>query len=462
MDLDGNLPTQRRVAVIGCGHVGAVTAACLAELGHQVSGVDLNEALIRGLSAGRAPFLEPGLDALLARNEADGRLRFTTSYAEALDGAEFLMLCVNTPATPLGAADLTYVRLAVTQAAVALAGRTPWPLLVTKSTSPIGTSETIEALLARDFPGGEPRPRVVANPEFLREGSAVHDFFNPERLVVGAEAPADAEAVASLYRAIDAPCIRTDFRTAELIKYAANAFLATRVSFINEVAQLCERLGADVDTLVEGLSLDSRIGRGYLHPGIGYGGSCLPKDVAALCHTGDTVGLPMRVLSAVQAANLAQQKQAVNTLRALLGGLDGRRIAVWGATFKGETEDLRESPALGVTQLLVNEGARVQLYDPAVRPGGPALSAAVAAVCSDALAAVEGADCLAVLSDWREFSEVDLGEARRRMAGDLVYDGRNLLKRAVVEAAGLRYHGVGRALTAQPPDTEVASTPPSH
>ncbi len=437
------VPAGWRVAVVGCGHVGLVTAACLAQLGHRVAGIDINEARVDALRRGRIPFLEPGLDDLVATNAALGRLSFTTSYEDGTRDAEFVFLCVNTPATATGAADLRYVRAAVAHIARALESSQCWPVIVNRSTSPIGTGDTIEGILSRAFARTPKKPRIVANPEFFREGRATEDFFHPERIVIGAHTTDDARQVAALYAGVAAPLVLTDLRTAEMIKYVANAFLATRLSFINEVARLCEHLGVDVDDVVRGVSLDSRIGGAFFKPGIGYGGSCLPKDVAALCHTGDSVGVSMRVLSAVQDANISQRKHAVNCIRQLLGSLDGRIIAAWGATFKGGSEDLRESPALDVIALLRNEGARVKAYDPALSADGR--SGFADEVCTDAVEAARGADCVAVLTDWPQFADVDLNAVRQVMSGRLLYDGRNLLRRAVVEAAGLIYYGVGRA-----------------
>ena len=431
-----------RIVVIGCGHVGLVTAACLAELGHSVVGVDIDAGLVERLRTGVVAVMEPGLASLVVANLAARRLAFTTSYEDALAGATFVFLCVNTPSTVTGAADLRNVRRAVARIGAALAGSAGRPILVNKSTSPIGTGETIEAILGRAFAGAAQRPGITANPEFLREGSAVHDFFHPERIVVGAETRMDGERVAALYGGIDAPVIHTDLRTAEMIKYVSNAFLATRVSFVNEVARLCEYLGVDLDTMLQGVTLDSRIGGAFFKPGIGYGGSCLPKDVAALCHTGESVGMAMRVLTAVQEANIGQRKHAVNCIRRVLGPLEGLTIAAWGVTFKGGTEDVRESPALDVIGLLRNEGAWVRAYDPALPPGTPGDLADD--LCADPLAAARGAHCIAVLADWPQFTQVDLAAARGLMQGRLLYDGRNLLRREDVEAAGLIYYGVGR------------------
>jgi UDPglucose 6-dehydrogenase len=442
------MPEGRRLAVIGCGHVGTVTAAGFAELGHSVTGIDIDEGLVRGLNGLVIPFLEPGLQELFERHVVSGGLRFTTSYPDALEGADFVFLCVNTPETITGAADLRYVRKAVAQIAEAVSRSRSRPVIVNRSTSPIGTEETIDAILARSFAKAESRPIIAANPEFTREGSGVHDFFHPERIVVGADRPEDAERVAALYAGVDAPRVITDIRTAEMIKYVSNAFLATKVSFINEVARLCERLGVDVDVVAQAAALDPRIGGQYFRPGVGYGGSCLPKDVAALHHTGESVGLTMRLLSSVQDVNVSQRKHVVNAIRAILGPLEGLTIAAWGLTFKAGSEDLRESPAVDIIGLLRNEGAHVRVYDPSLREDGHYREGLVAdEVCKSALDAARDADCVAILTDWPEFGAVDLPQLRAVMRGNLVYDGRNMLDRAAVEAAGFEYCGVGRAAT---------------
>ena len=434
----------KRLAVVGCGHVGAVTAACMAELGHTVAGIDVDEDRVRALNAHAIPFIEPGLPELFQRH-LGGRLKFTSSYEEALEGAEFVFLCVNTPATPTGAADLRFVRKAVSQIAEVVSRTKARPVIVNRSTSPIGTEETIDAILSRSFAKAENKPVIAANPEFTREGSGVHDFFHPERIVVGADREEDARRVAGLYASVEGPVIVTDLRTAEMIKYVSNAFLATKVSFINEIARLCERLGVDVDVVAQGAAMDPRIGGQYFSPGVGYGGSCLPKDVAALHHTGESVGLTMRLLSSVQDVNLSQRKHVVNSIRAAVGALEGLTIGAWGVTFKSGSEDLRESPALDIIALLRNEGARVRLYDPSLREdtGLPIADE----VCKSALEAASGADCVAILTDWPEFAAVNLVQLRSAMRGTLVYDGRNMLARAAVEGAGLLYSGVGRPLT---------------
>jgi UDPglucose 6-dehydrogenase len=412
-------------------------------LGHKVIGLDIQDEVVQELSQGAVRFLEPGLTELVQANLANGRLRFTSSYSEALRHAQIVMLCVNTPSTVTGAADLSRVRNAAIMIGRELAVANRHPIIVNKSTSPIGTGETIYAILARSLPHFLGAPRIAANPEFLREGHSVEDFFQPERIVVGAESPAIAEEVKNLYSPLEAPTIVTDIRAAELIKYASNAFLATRVSFVNELARLCEHLGIEVDSVIEGTTLDSRIGKAFFQPGIGYGGSCLPKDVAALCHMGDSFGVPMRVLTAVQDANIGQRRHAVSCLRAALGSLEGRTVCVWGLAFKGQSEDFRESPASDVILLLRNEGAQVRLYDPALRPEDNQLGA-MADVFDDPIEAATGANALAILTDWREFAAIDPLALRDAMAGNYVYDGRNVLQRQTVEAAGLIYEGVGR------------------
>jgi UDPglucose 6-dehydrogenase len=436
---------SRNVAVIGCGHVGLVNAAGLADLGHTVIGLDIKTDYVEEISKANVPFLEPGLTDLVARNLANGRLRFTTSYPEALAGAEIVMLCVNTPSTVTGAADLSGVRSAARMIGRELALAGTRPVIVNKSTSPIGTGETIYAILAQAVPHHLGAPRIASNPEFLREGHSVEDFFHPERIVIGAASQEIADEVRSLYASMDAPVIVTDVRAAELIKYASNAFLATRVSFVNELARLCEHLGIEVDAVIRGTTLDSRIGSAFFKPGIGYGGSCLPKDVAALCHMGDTAGMTMRVLTAVQDANIGQRRHAVKCLRDALGTLEGHTIAVWGLAFKGESEDFRESPASDVIRLLRNEGATIRLYDPALTDDNEIQ--AIAEVFLDPIEAAAGADALAILTDWSMFRLVDIDALAQVMAGDYIYDGRNILDREQVEAAGLVYQGVGRPAT---------------
>lgn len=437
----------RRVAVIGCGHVGLVLAAGMAELGHSVVGVDVSEALVAELRAGVLRIQESGLSQLVTRGVASGQLAFTTSYEYAIPGAEIIFLAVDTPQTLAGAANLRNIRAATRSIAASLNGSSP--IIANKSTSPIGTGETIEEILASALEERHKRPRIVSNPEFLRQGRAVEDFFNPDRIVVGSRSSEDAREVADLFQTLGGEVIITDLRTAEMIKYVANSFLATRISFINEIARLCEALGVGIDQVVQGIALDPRIGDHFFRPGIGFGGSCLPKDVAALRYIGETHGVATPVLSGVQEVDRAQRTNAVRRLQARLGNLEGRRIGVWGLTFKGATEDTRESPAMDVVNLLVNAGARIQAFDPAVSADPSlVLERFRPFVCSDPIEAVRGADALAILTDWTSFRSIDLPGVRDAMTGNLVFDGRNMLVRAEVEAAGLVYLGVGRVPTA--------------
>jgi UDPglucose 6-dehydrogenase len=444
----------RRITVIGCGHVGLVMAAGFAQRGHDVTGVDRSPDLVAMLAAGTVPFHETGLTDLVQDGIDSGRLRFTTTYADAVPEAEFIFLTVDTPGTRNGAPDLTNIHSAASDIARSLNGTAP--IIVNKSTSPIGTGETIESILRRDLTGALKRPRIVSNPEFLRQGYAVHDFFHPERVVIGAHSEDDAREVAGLYDGLGAAVLITGLRTAEMIKYVANSFLATRISFINEIAQLCEALEIDIDSVVEGVGSDKRIGMHFLKPGIGFGGSCLPKDIAALRHIGEAVGIATPVLSAVQQVNSEQPASAVRKLRAALGPLAGKVICIWGLTFKGNTEDTRQSPAMDVVELLLNEGAHARIYDPSFPQRLPQWIAQQ--MCADPLEAAHGADALAVLADWPQFRQVPMDAVRQAMRGNVVLDGRNTLDSDAVKANGLMYIGVGRGRSTSAP-TVVPEVP---
>ena len=430
--------------MVGSGHVGTVMASGFANLGHNVVALDKSEGLIGALARGDVPFHEEGLADLVRDGMRLGRLRFTTSYADAVPNADFIFLTVDTPGTQSGAADLRNIRAAAHSIAESLNGKNP--VVVNKSTSPIGTGETIEKILRSDIAETRREPRMVSNPEFLRQGHAVYDFFNPDRIVIGSRFPSDAEAVATLYEGLGGEVVITSLRTAEMIKYVANSFLATRISFINEIARVCEALSVDVDQVVAGISQDPRIGPHFFKPGIGFGGSCLPKDIAALRYMGETLGVATPVLSAVQQVNQRQRTDAVRKLRSLLGTLDGQRICVWGLTFKGDTEDTRESPALDVAGLLLNEGAELRVYDPVVRKGPlPHIPDRIKdLLVGDALEAARDADALAILTDWTDFQAVSLKALRAVMKGNVIFDGRNVLDRRETESAGFVYMGVGR------------------
>lgn len=425
-----------RLVVVGCGYVGAVTAACLAELGHRVLGIDIDEGRVRALQRGSSPVYEPGLEPLIQGGLASGRLSFSSSYFESID-AEIVFITVNTPASQEGAADLRAVRDVVTALGPRLA---PGTILVNKSMVPIGTGELVEGMAARS---GARDVSVVSNPEFLREGSAVHDFLHPERVVLGSNDPAAAQRVSRLYEPLGAPIQCVDIRTAEMIKYASNAFLATKISFINEIANICESLGADVLEVARGMGTDSRIGERYLQPGLGWGGSCFPKDVRALALMAAVHGAHPQLLRSVMDINAGQRLRTVQKVREGLGGLERRRVLVLGGTFKPDTDDVRNSPALEVASLLEVEGACVAVYDPVLkrRPVGPIDNIEVVGSILDG---ARGADAVVLGTDWPEFQAIDFVRLARAMRGDLIVDARDCLDPVVVHAAGLRYRCLGR------------------
>lgn len=425
------------VTVVGTGYVGLVTGVCLAESGHSVTCVDVDEAKISALRGGRATIWEPGLDDLLQRNLAAGRLTFSTPA----DGwtpllGDVVFIAVGTPMGPNGAADLSQVRAAV-ESVVAAAER-PFTLVM-KSTVPPGTGD---ALRARYLAGAPIRIGYVSNPEFLREGRAIEDWYHTDRIVLGAASPADAEAVRALYADIDAPVLETDIASAETIKYASNAFLSTKISFVNEIANLCDAVGADIDAVAHGIGLDSRIGSEFLRAGIGYGGSCFPKDTRALDFIATVNGYQFTLLKSVIEVNNRQRLLPVIRIARALPDLHERKVAILGLAFKPDTDDVRESPALDIVPLLLEEGARVAAYDPVAAPAS-ALSGVER--CESAMEALEGASAAIVVTDWPEFAALDWEAVRAAMRDPaIVFDGRNCLDRQAVERAGLVYMAVGR------------------
>ncbi len=417
--------------MIGTGYVGLTTGACFSHLGHEVVCADIDASKIKRLNAGEIPIVEAGVDKLVAEGLSSGRLSFVLGAATAAANCEFAYLCVPTPQGDDGSADLSYIEAAARQIAAVL----PQEAIVgNKSTVPGGSTKVGERVLNR------PDVKVVSNPEFLREGSAVHDFMHPDRIVIGADDQAAAIRVASLYLGVPAPLIVTDPASAETIKYAANAFLATKLSFINAVAAVCEAVGADVNDVVLGIGYDKRIGQEFLRPGPGWGGSCFPKDTRALVKIAADHGYDFDLLKGVITVNDQQRVRVVEKIeRAAGGSVEGKTIGVWGLTFKARTDDLRESPSLGVIAELVERGARVQAYDPTVdRPIEPVL------VCADPYSATQGADVLAVLTEWDEFKWVDVDKVARLMHGTEVVDTRNLLERNAWKRAGLHLVGIGR------------------
>jgi UDPglucose 6-dehydrogenase len=419
-----------RIAVVGTGYVGLTTGACFAHLGHDVVCADIVPEKIERLSRGEIPIVETGLENLVADGLRSGRLRFVLGAARAVSEAEFVYLCVPTPQGIDGAADLSYLETAAEEIRDLLDGGA---VVVNKSTVPVGSTKVVERVLHR------PDVAVVSNPEFLREGTAVHDFLHPDRIVVGSEDQGAAIRVASLYLGVPAPLIVTDPVTAELIKYAANAFLATKLSFINAIAAVAEHVGADVADVVVGIGSDKRIGQEFLKPGPGWGGSCFPKDTKALVRIAEDAGYDFSLLRGVIAVNTEQRERVVAKIRAAAGTLPGARVAVWGLTFKGRTDDRRDSPSLAIIDRLLEEGAEVVAFDPTVSEPLPGVGFA-----DDPYAACDGATVLAVLTDWDEFRWLDLTKVADAMAGTTIVDARNLLDRNEVRRLGLDYVGIGR------------------
>lgn len=431
-----------KIAMIGTGYVGLVSGAGFADFGHEVTCVDINAERVATLQRNEIPFYEPGLGELVKRNAALGRLHFTTSIADAVRGARIAMIAVGTPSAPDGSADLSFVFEAARQIALAITGLT---IIVTKSTVPVGTADKVRALVG----GLTKQPFAVAsNPEFLKEGAAVNDFLKPDRVIIGADDPAAIDALVEVYRGVMRTGDRMqvmDVRSAELTKYAANAMLATRISFMNELAHLAEVVGADIESIRKGLGSDPRIGNKFLFPGAGFGGSCFPKDLRALRHTATLVDVPMTVVDAVERANERQKRVLGERIHAHFSGqLAGKRIAIWGLAFKPETDDIRESPALTLIEQLLAEGATLVGYDPAAMPNireqlGDALQLA-----KDPYAAAVDADALVLVTEWHELRHPDFARLKSVMRGRALFDGRNQWSPEEARAAGFTYRGIGR------------------
>ena len=430
---------MKQIAVVGVGYVGLVTAACFADLGNKVIALDIDERKIARLKQGRMPIYEPGLEELVRRNVHAGRLQFTTSYDEALEGTEFAFIAVGTPEGVDGEADLRYVQAAARSIAQAMTN----PLIViNKSTVPVGTGDWVADIIREHQP--QPMPfSVVSCPEFLREGSAISDFMHPHRVVLGSTDPEAAEKVAQLHLPLRAPIIVTDLRTAEMIKYASNAFLATKISFINEIANICEALGADVEEVAVGMGYDPRIGPLFLKAGLGYGGSCFPKDVKALAHMAEEKGRQPQLLHAVMDINADRRRIAVERLEEMLGDLQGKTVGLLGLAFKPNTDDMREAPAIDIARMLSEKGAEVRAYDPIAMDNARGLLPQVT-MCADPYALAKGSDALVVVTDWNEFKQLDLEQIRGLMRQPVIFDGRNIYDPAQMCALGFHYRGMGR------------------
>ncbi len=421
---------RSRIAIIGTGYVGLTTGACFAHLGHDVVCADIDPRRIERLSQGILPIFEPGLQEIVEAEIESGRLRFVVGAAEAAKDCEFAYLCVQTPQGQDGAADLTFLQAAAAEIAHVLPAHA---VVVNKSTVPVGSTKVVERVLNRHDVS------VVSNPEFLREGSAVSDFLKPDRVVIGSDDPSAAARVSDLYSATSGHIIVTDPASAETIKYAANAFLATKISFVNAVAAVCEAVGADVNDVVLGIGYDKRIGHEFLRPGPGWGGSCFPKDTRAMMKIAEDAGYDFNLLKGVVVVNDEQRERMVAKVERAVGGeLKGAVVAAWGLTFKANTDDLRESPAIAVISELLAKGAIVRAYDPQVS-SHPAID-----VGSDPYDVCDGADALIVLTEWDQFRWLDLDEVKRRLGRANIVDTRNLLDRSAAIRAGFTYQGVGR------------------
>ncbi len=435
------------ICVIGTGYVGLVTGTCLADMGNNVICLDIVPEKIERLRQGILPIYEPGLKELVERNVEAGRLQFTTSYAEALEDCEFIFIAVNTPTINEGGADMRYVESAARSIAEHL---DHYAIVINKSTVPVGSGDVVSRVIRQNLKRSDVSFAVVSNPEFLSEGVALRDCQNPDRVVLGSSDPEAAHKVARLYLPLRAPIVITDLYTAEMIKYASNAFLATKISFINEIAQICERLGADVKEVAVGMGYDKRIGHHFLNAGLGYGGSCFPKDVRALAHMADEAGLHPQMLHAVMEINHDQRRLAVTKLNTILGDLQDCTIGVLGLAFKPNTDDMREAPSVDIIQWVTQQKAQVRIFDPiAMETGRQALEheqvdLSRVTFCKDPYEVAEGVDALVVVTEWNEFKSLDMQRIHKSMHRAVLIDGRNVYEPAEMQRLGFIYSGIGR------------------
>ncbi|WP_298815221.1 UDP-glucose/GDP-mannose dehydrogenase family protein [uncultured Chloroflexus sp.] len=443
---------MKNICVVGTGYVGLTTGVCFADLGHSVTCIEIDLHKLELLRSGKSPIFEPGLEEVQERNMRAGRLRFTDDYAVGIPEAEFIFITVGTPMGEDGAADLTYVKAAARSIGKYLRSGS---IIIDKSTVPVGTGDMVENIIAEHV-GPDVKFDVVSNPEFLREGSALSDFFKPDRIVLGAKNREAAQRVAALHETLGAPIIITDLRTAEMIKYASNAFLATRISFINEIAQICERLGADVREVARGMGADKRIGPHFLEAGVGYGGSCFPKDVLALYHMAASAGCHPQLLQAVMDINSDARKRFVKKVETVLGDLTGRLIGVLGLSFKPNTDDMREAPSVDIINALLKKGARVKAYDPVAMPRAEELLPTVTFTAT-AYDVAKDADALLLVTEWNEFKQLDWQRIKRYMRQPVVIDGRNLYDPREMRSLGFIYWGVGRGEAPVPIAEEAAN-----
>ncbi|MFS0724095.1 UDP-glucose dehydrogenase family protein [Paenibacillus sp. 1P07SE] len=429
-----------KLTFIGTGYVGLVSGVCFSKLGNHVTCVDKDEAKIARLNAGEAPIYEPGLEELMAEGKQAGRLQFTSGLAGAVQTAEVVFICVGTPSLPSGEANLAFIKQAAQDIALAMNG---YKVIVVKSTVPVGTNDLIASIIGQL----SPHPfDVVSIPEFLREGSAIKDTLHPDRIIIGTDSPQAAERLTELHRPLTERIMVTERRSAEMIKYASNAFLATKISFINEIANICEKVGADVTQVAKGMGYDQRIGGSFLQAGIGYGGSCFPKDTDALIQIAGNVDYEFKLLKSVVEVNKDQRWSVIDKLLHSLGELKGKRIGIWGLAFKPNTDDVREAPALDIIAALLGAGAEVQAYDPVATANFRSVFGREAEVqwMNSPLAAAEACDALCLLTDWSEFASIDLVRVHGLMRRPILIDGRNVYTKEQIDGAALQYYSVGR------------------
>jgi UDPglucose 6-dehydrogenase len=431
-----------RIAVVGTGYVGLVVGACLAENGNQVICVDKDAAKVRALQRGKIPIYEPGLEELVVRNKAEGRLSFATAIPKAVRQSQIIFIAVGTPQGEDGSADLQHVLSVTREIARSMNG---YKVIVNKSTVPVGTAAKVRDVIRRETT----HPfSVVSNPEFLKQGAAIDDYLRPDRVVIGAEDPRAAELMTEVYRPFTrtgAPIMVMDCASAELCKYAANAMLASRISFMNEIANVCELVGADVDEVRRAIAADKRIGAAFLFPGAGYGGSCFPKDTQALIRFAADHKYDVRVLKAVEAVNAAQKKKLLGKMEKHFGSLKGLRIGVWGLAFKPRTDDMREAPSIDLINAVLAAGAKVHAFDPVAEGTARRIFGSRITLAESSYDAVAGADALAIVTEWNEFREPDFARIRKMMRQPVIFDGRNLYTPAQMKALGFTYYSIGRA-----------------
>ncbi len=428
------------ICIIGSGYVGLVTGACFADLGNDVICVDNDESKIKKLKSGSIPIYEPGLEEMVKRNRKEGRLSFSSNIRNGIKSSEVIFIAVGTPSKDSGDADLTYVEHVAREIALSMPS---YRLIVEKSTVPVHTGEWVEHTV-KVFNKRNIKFDVASNPEFLREGSAIEDFMHPDRIVIGVKSKKASDILTELYKPLKAPIVVTDIRSAELIKHASNSFLATKISFINAVSDICDMVGADISEVARGIGLDRRIGKEFLNAGIGFGGSCFPKDLSAFVRIAEKVGYDFGMLKEVQKVNEYQKRLLIKKIEGLLWNLSKKTIGILGLSFKPDTDDLRQAPSLDIIDMLESEGAKIKVYDPEAMPKASKILKKSIEFCKDPYDVAKSSDCLVIVTEWNEFKELDLKKIKKLMRQPVIVDGRNIYEPAEIKKLGFRYAGMGR------------------